>query len=427
MASIFYSWQSDQPRKITRDIIEAALKAAIDSLNAELIAAERPDEDSLELDKDTQGVPGSPDITETILRKIDEASAFVADMTPVTTMTAGNGRIKHLPNSNVLIELGYAKKALSPFRLIQVWNTALTACEPEDLPFDMRGRRGPIAFHLDETSDKHTRETAVKVLTKQISNALQLIVAELAESERVQPTWAISDPLDESIWPTENGVMLVNEPEHGSGKKQVFPAPRSFVRILPEKWVGSDDLDRHDLLLGQNSGFSWGGTVDGVLTYPGSILYDDTRKVHSITKRFEKTGELWATQTNLSAKFDGELCIRGDAIPEGWLEYLAYALPHMTNGGAAWPLRVKLGVVGINGCHWPSDSGRGRPHAALNEKFIADFVLTERSVEEVAEVILKAWTSYRKIFSLPGPSKQRQEKMKFFLSRVVGRSLESGA
>lgn len=86
MPTVFWSWQSDQPRKITRDVIEAALTAAIHELNADVVAADREDDDVLQLDKDTQGIPGSPDITETILRKIDEASAFVADMTPVTTM-----------------------------------------------------------------------------------------------------------------------------------------------------------------------------------------------------------------------------------------------------------------------------------------------------------------------------------------------------
>lgn len=35
----------------------------------------------LEIDQDTQGVPGSPPIAETILAKIDVADIFVADLT----------------------------------------------------------------------------------------------------------------------------------------------------------------------------------------------------------------------------------------------------------------------------------------------------------------------------------------------------------
>lgn len=217
--------------------------------------------------------------------------------------------------------------------------------------------------------------------------------------------------------------MLVNEPDHGSGIKRVFPPPRSFVRILPNRWNGSDDLDRHDLLIEMHEGFSWGATVGGVLTYPGSILYADTSKVHAITKRFETTGELWATRTDLARKYGDHLCIRGDTIPEEWLKYLAYALPHITKGGGEWPLKVRLGVVGLSGCHWPTDGASGRPPVALKSELTTEFTLREKSVEEIWLAILNAWRDFRKIFSMPHPSQVAQEKAKHFLTTVIGDSL----
>ena len=74
----FYSWQSDLPNAINRGLIEKAPEKAIKRIgrNTTLDPASR-----VELDKDTQGVSGSPPIAETILAKIENCAAFVADLT----------------------------------------------------------------------------------------------------------------------------------------------------------------------------------------------------------------------------------------------------------------------------------------------------------------------------------------------------------
>jgi hypothetical protein len=351
--------------------------------------------------------------------------AFVGDVTPIATSTAKNGKTKHIPNPNVLIELGYAKKSLTPLRVIQVWNTAFTSCGPEDLPFDMRGRRGPFSFALPEEADKPAREAVVARLAKQLKGALEPIV--LRSSVRPQQEqWAESDSDDISIWPSENGQFLVNEPDHGSGTKFVFPPPRSFVRVLPSGWSGSDDLDRHDILLDMGgNGFSWGATIGGVLTYPGSVLYPDTSKVHAVTKRFEGTGEVWATRTDIAAKYGEYLCVRGDAIPKDWFKYLAYALPHIRRGGGQLPFKVRLGVVGLQGHHWPNGNEREKPHAALQATFTRDFTISAGTIDELWQSVLDVWVAYRKVFSLPYPSMPEQQAMKHFINQVVGQSLQS--
>lgn len=90
MATVFYSWQSDRDTTTNRNLVERALGDAIKALTTEasIEEAERS-ADSLQLDKDTKGVPGSPPITQTIFAKIDRATAFVADLTFVGQRTDG--------------------------------------------------------------------------------------------------------------------------------------------------------------------------------------------------------------------------------------------------------------------------------------------------------------------------------------------------
>ena len=103
----------------------------------------------------TKDVPGSPDITNTILRKIDECDVFIGDLTFVSKSESG----RYFPNPNVLIELGYALKSLSDGRLINVMNTAFG--EPEgNLPFDLAHKRWPLQYAL--SSDNYSSRTGIR-------------------------------------------------------------------------------------------------------------------------------------------------------------------------------------------------------------------------------------------------------------------------
>ena len=88
---------------------------------------------------------GAPEISTTILRKIEDCSIFVADVTPVGSLIDGRAT----PNPNVLFELGYAWHRLGESRVILVLNEAFGS--PMDLPFDLLKRslvlyrRDPIA------------------------------------------------------------------------------------------------------------------------------------------------------------------------------------------------------------------------------------------------------------------------------------------
>jgi hypothetical protein len=128
--SIFYSWQSDLESATNRSFIEDALRRALKAIKKE-------DSDSIEpvLDRDTVGLSGSPSITDSIFEKISLADAFVAD---VSIINEASGH-RPTPNPNILTELGYAVAQLGWDRILLVQNTAYGG--PEDLPFDLRGRR----------------------------------------------------------------------------------------------------------------------------------------------------------------------------------------------------------------------------------------------------------------------------------------------
>src|SRR5260370_7894623 len=148
---VFYSWQTDLPSDRNRNFIEKALKNAAKVLR---------NDDSLQvepvIDRDTVGIPGSPNISETIFGKIDQAQVFVCDVSIINQDTiAQNPDARPTPNPNVLVELGYALKTLGARRIILVFNAAYG--KPEQLPFDLRPRR-VTAYRMPSASQERATE-----------------------------------------------------------------------------------------------------------------------------------------------------------------------------------------------------------------------------------------------------------------------------
>jgi len=159
-ATIFYSWQSDLPNPTNRGFIRKALDIAAASLSSDLDLNVEA-----RVESDTQGVPGSPDIINTILEKIDSADAVVAD---VSLVDPGNER--RTPNPNVLFELGYAFKALGAERVLMVFNEAFGATR--DLPFDLGLRRQICYTAREDSTDK---AEARRVLAGRLETALRMM------------------------------------------------------------------------------------------------------------------------------------------------------------------------------------------------------------------------------------------------------------
>jgi len=92
---VFYSWQSDSPKKTNLNAIRKALAHAckrVEGANPNL---------KLVPDEATRDTSGSPNIALRILEKIEASAIFVADITTVTAQ----GAARPCPNPNVGYEL----------------------------------------------------------------------------------------------------------------------------------------------------------------------------------------------------------------------------------------------------------------------------------------------------------------------------------
>lgn len=172
---IFYSWQSDLPAQTNEQFIEKALKNVVQKLKDDASLDVNPI-----LDRDIANVPGSPDVAATILAKIEQSDIFVGDVSIINKRQSRNAsgakKIRLSSNPNVLVELGYALKALGPDKIILINNLAFG--RHEDLPFDFRHKL-VIGYHLASNSSNEQCEEEGQFLEKQLDQKLRQIMITL--------------------------------------------------------------------------------------------------------------------------------------------------------------------------------------------------------------------------------------------------------
>lgn len=162
---VFYSWQSDLPNSTNRGFIEKALEKATKAIRTDESIEIEP-----VIDRDTEGVPGSPDIANAIFAKINQAQVFACD---VSIINKGE-KSRPTPNPNVLIELGYALKTLGSERIIMIINTDFGP--PEILPFDLSKKR-VVTYCMPEECQERSLER--KKLEDKLDTALRTIFTEI--------------------------------------------------------------------------------------------------------------------------------------------------------------------------------------------------------------------------------------------------------
>jgi hypothetical protein len=396
---VFWSWQSDSPSRVNKNFVkealEAALELAADDLN--LTEADRP-----ELDHDTKNAAGLVEIAATIFEKVDSADVFVGDVTPVARTDNG----KYLPNPNVLIELGYALRALGHKKIILVSNDAFGG-RPEDLPFDLRHRRGPIRYDLKPESSEATRKAAKRSLVQALNDALKMNLG-ISLTERdstvdfnlIQPSEG-----DRAIW-LAPGEEVVHQDGPRVLKWALREGTRSYIRITPAGWAGEKPTRREvhaardDIRLSALDPWWHGdGGANGLGVVAVGLDPEVNGSAHSVTQWFESNGEVWGSNALVTRKTaNGKILLDHLVILKSWRSFLHKSLAFLDHFRATPPYRVEAGVTGVEHLLWAAQNGDQRSSSLLPEAF---FVQQGRDWTEETQIqfLTAAYNSLRDAFN----------------------------
>jgi len=406
--TVFWSWQSDLDSRVTRDVVRFALDKAIDLLSAEIEEADRPSVTS-----DTQGVAGSPDIVATILRKIDEAAVFVGDVTPIVLSENG----KACANPNVLLEMGYAKKTLTEHRVIQVWNTSFKGATIEKLPFDMRGRRGPLSFNLPAGADTSTLRSVRNKLAEVLASALKLALDTLPPPRPDVIDWQSHFPGDGNLWFNPTEPQTVTNPGHGSSKVRWAARLPGYARIIPSQWAAKPGAKQslasyagHPAVLAQPDGLHTGISRGGTMVYWPGAAKDGVYPTLALTQWFEKTGEIWGVGDGFLFQPEGDrLTLSTGYFFQHWLNFLerncALALAH----GGSLPIHVRLGISDLRNSWWPRDRFQFREegHAAVEDAYEYRVTLTSITPASLQQVAVDAFNGLAEVYGIESHTYQQ--------------------
>ena len=246
--TIFYSWQSDI--KESRNFISDCLSRLERRMKDVVLC---------EIDRDTQGLAGAPDIGDSIYEKIDSADIFIADVTIINHDYSG----RKTPNPNVLIELGYAIKVLGWDRIVFLYDKDFG--EIEELPFDINHRR-ITSFSLDGNEDKaKTRDyvSSCIIETIKILEQGQRLYGGSAETVKAQSalrsliwtgldrTWNAyverekDDGIDcyDEIPSVSEAQLALVEKIHDLLTEEQYQLANAILFHMRMSWIGSADRD----------------------------------------------------------------------------------------------------------------------------------------------------------------------------------------
>ena len=218
--NIFYSWESDLPNAKNRSLIETSLKNAI-----KMIKDEIDEVSDVLIESDSRDDLGTPDLVESIFSKIEQCDILVADLSIINA--GSNGRLT--PNPNVLLEVGFAAKAISWTNIVCVYN-----CEygkVEDLPFDIRTRK-PIIYNTTN-GNSESKNALTKALKTQLSS---IILNRIIDKKEYLSTKRAVDLSLQSILVDLCGIIFdVNSNDKYNYSKLLHMSTESIMKVLLHK------------------------------------------------------------------------------------------------------------------------------------------------------------------------------------------------
>ncbi|MBZ4414685.1 nucleotide-binding protein [Myxococcus sp. XM-1-1-1] len=416
---VFWSWQADYAGEVGKVFVREALEDALKTVAAdlELEESERP-----EVDHDVKGTAGMVDIAATILGKIENAAVFVADVSTVAKRQE-NGR--HLQNPNVLFELGYAMKALGPEQVLLVANTAHLGGRPEDLPFDIRHRSGPVTYRLRKQDDPAKRAEVHEALVSELAVRLGAILKHVRGSAPPASSITPRAPgADRSVWFSADAKL-----EHRDLMRKgqmhelsIWPGPCGYMRIIPAGWPKeaptAHEIERIPTELrpqplgawsngnsGPNSlGFLWRDILSRRDLFSGKVESQST--IATATQWFDETGELWGFDRNILAAGSGDAPFLTHLyLVRQWGEFLSRGVKMMQHLGARMPLVVEAGATGLSELRWEaqfqSEQARG-----LKAEAFSQHESTTWTDKEQLQFLVQAYNRVRAAFALPPASEK---------------------
>jgi hypothetical protein len=295
--TVFYAWQSDTPERFNRHLIRVALDEAAKRISQDAAVAVQ-----VRIDSDTEGVPGQPPVTDTILKKIEGCDVFAPDVTFVATTKGG----KLIPNPNVMTELGYALRAKTHSAMMFIMNTSFGP--PEKLPFDMGHVRHPIQYNVAPTAKDAERREVRNKLSADIEKILRLQIEATKPPSPPPPPFIEVQPKDGPARFRPAGIPVGRRWDKmpfvaGSEQEVLLSAgPAVWLRLMPTVNPGkawpAHDLHDHAVQTGslRLAPFVYHNlnvlrAEDGIAICP--LLTPDAGDTTSVAFVFN-TGEIWS-------------------------------------------------------------------------------------------------------------------------------------
>ncbi len=403
---VFWSWQSDRDPKLHHYFVRDAIKEAckLIATDPDYEEADRP-----EVDHDTKGVTGSPDIASTILSKIASANVFIADMTPVGVTDPATlqpsveedkrSEPKFLQNPNVMSELGYAERALTTSRILLVANGAHYP-GAQALPFDWRHRSGAKTYVLADGATKVDIATERKRFAQVLKTCIKPILLAQAPTEEVprEAVWQPASASDPAVWQGADAKLEFRNRSMEEPRREVQLASgkRIYARLVPTEWTVPPRADLEarvssvGLVVRSRDG-DWGLNSEGALSVWGRVDGErDAMQVWNATQWFRSTGEIWAINVNSFTEHKDRLWF-SSAIPFRPLdEFLAKAIANIREMGGAGAIAIKLGAVGIGDTVLP-DKYADRFIEAVGDEAAAEGVSEDWAAAERRELLREFW------------------------------------
>lgn len=365
--TVFYSWQSDSPSNLNRNFIEKALLEVLKRLHSDATLENALRDATLELDKDTQGIAGSPPIAETILRKIEDCAVFVADLSFVgeskNGFTNASGKPRQFPNPNVLIEYGYALRCHSHAKIVGIMNTAYGSPDAETLPFDLRHFLWPRTYKLADSSAAD-KEDQFENLVKQLTDAVKLILANHSSPNVVVEKFIPQKPTNNAAVYFDAATDLIVD---RSGKFTVPDGAKAYLRLYPSSAVSPINSELEATSIATKGNLQPMGRVRGWgidRNIFGAIAHEPPQdeKLCHFTQLF-LSREIWGVdasvvnadrqrdwlqqsgQNNLNIKYIANQYLE-EVFINALQNYLIFAQTHLQ---LPLPIKIEAGVIGIKG------------------------------------------------------------------------------